>query len=110
MDYIEIASGPAYEKVEQANVPGSNYQRMRAECRAFIGQLRRELGQEPEGASLQVKFFADGNHGYYEVVCYFESDKKLSVDYAFRCEAKSPGYWDEDAKCELANVEVGVQA
>jgi hypothetical protein len=108
-DYISIGAGPAYEQIEQANVSGSNYARMRAECAAFIGQLRRQLGQEPEGAHLNTKFWPDGIYGYYEVVCFYDSKIRAAIDYAFRCEREMPEKWDAEAKRELLGVEVGVQ-
>lgn len=109
-DYIEIGSGPTDETVEQANVSGTNYARMRAECAALIGQLRRQLGPEPEGARLYTKFCRDGDHGYYEVVCSFERLNQAAIDYAFRCEAELPEKWDAEARRDLAFVVVGVQA
>ena len=52
-DYIDIGATPASENCEQL---GPNYdpQRARAECRAFIAQLRRQFGPEPEGAQLRT--------------------------------------------------------
>lgn len=108
--YIDIGSAPSDEPCEQANISGSNYERMKAECRALIGQLRRVLGPEPEGARLTTKFNRDGDYGYYEVVCYFESLNKVAIDYAFRCESECPTKWDTIARRELAGIEVGVQA
>ena len=110
MDYIEIGSAPTEEKCEQANISGSNYHRMKSECRAFIGQLRRLFGPEPEGAHLTTKFNRDGDYGYYEVVCFFERLNKDAIDYAFRCENECPAKWDEQARNELASVDAGVQA
>lgn len=107
---IYIGSGPWNEPVEQANISGSNYERMRAECTALIGQLRRQLGQEPEGANLYTKFNRDGDHGYYGVECSFESLNQAAIDYAFKCESECPEKWDAEARRELDNVPVGVQA
>lgn len=109
MNYIDIGPGPAEEKVEQANVSGTNYERMKAECRALIHQLRRMYGKEPDGAQLRVKFERDGNYGYYEVVCDYDPNKPASVEYAYGCE-ETPAKWDAEARRELAQVSVGVQA
>ena len=110
LDYIEIGSTPCDEECEQANVSGSNYDRMRAECHAFIGLIRRALGNEPEGARLAAKFNRDGDYGYYEVVCHYDRTISGAIDYAFRCEAEAPAKWDAQAKEELAQYPVGVQA
>jgi hypothetical protein len=110
LDYIEIGSTPCDEKCEQANVSGTNYERMRAECHAFMQLIRRTLGNEPEGARLSAKFFRDGDHGYYEVVCHFDSKNAAARDYAFRCEAEAPPEWDAQARQELAAYPVGAQA
>lgn len=110
MQTIEIGPAPFDEQCEQANVSGTNYERMKAECNAFLNQLRRVFGPEPVGAGLRVKFNRDGDNGYYEVVCNFESAYQAAIDYAFRCESDCPQYWDAEAKAELANVPTGVQA
>jgi hypothetical protein len=110
LDYIEIGPAPAEEKCEQANVSGTNYERMRAENHAFIRLIRRALGEEPEGARLAAKFNRDGDYGYYEIVCHFDRKNKVAVDYAFRCESEAPVKWDEQSRMELAAYPVGVQA
>lgn len=110
LDYIEIGSTPAEEPCEQANVSGSNYERMRVECHAFMQLIRRALGNEPEGARLSAKFNRDGDYGYYETVCHYDRKIKTAVDYAFRCEAEAPTKWDKQALEELAQYPVGVQA
>ena len=110
LDYLTIGSAPCDEECEQANVSGTNYERMRAECLALIRQIRRQLGTEPEGARLAAKFFRDGINGYYMVVCHYDSKTKAALDYAFRCEMECPARWDAQAKQELADYPVGVQA
>ncbi len=110
LDYIDIGPSPYDEPCEQANVSGSNYDRMRAECRAFVAQIRRQIGHEPEGARLAAKFNRDGDYGYYSVVCHYDSKIKKAIDYAYKCEMEMPAKWDAAAKKELAGVEVGVQA
>jgi hypothetical protein len=99
--YIDIGPTPYDERCEPANVPGSDYMRMKAECRAFERQLRRQLGVEPEGAQLAVKHERDGDHGYYEVVCYYTEGNRVSIDYAYRCESEMPAKWDKVALEEL---------
>lgn len=110
LDYIEIGPAPCDEKCEQANISGTNYNRMRAECRAFIRLIRRTLGNEPEGARLAARFNRDGDYGYYECVCHYDSKISVAVDYAFKCESDAPVKWDAIALEELARYPVGVQA
>ena len=110
LDYIEIGSAPDEEKCEQANVSGTNYERMRAECHAFKALLRRALGEEPDGARLSLRFTRDGNYGYHEVVCHYDRTKPAAIDYAFKCESEAPAKWDAKALEELASFPVGVQA
>jgi hypothetical protein len=106
--WIDIGPCPADEECEQANVSGANYERMKQECRALIGQLRRQLGPEPEGAQLITKFNRDGDHGYYEAVCYYEPKNRAAIDYAFRCEMEMPAKWDDIARKELNIVDAFV--
>jgi hypothetical protein len=110
LDYIEIGSTPCDEKCEQANVSGTNYERMRAECHAFMQLIRRKLGNEPEGARLAARFNRDGDYGYYEVVCHYDRKIQTAMDYAFKCESDAPSKWDAQARKELAAYPVGVQA
>lgn len=110
LDYIEIGPAPAEEQCEQANVSGTNYERMRAENHAFMQLIRRALGNEPEGARLACKFSRDGDHGYYEVVCHYDRNNAKAIDYAFNCESNAPVKWDDQARMELAAYPVGVQA
>lgn len=102
-DYLSIGSTPCDEPCAQ--VGSENYStEMRRESAAFIAQLRRQLGPEPEGASLRVKSFPHDYGSYHEVVCYFDDQLPASVEYAFKCEAEAPANWDDQAKQELALV------
>jgi hypothetical protein len=102
-DYLTIGSAPAEE--ECAKVGESDYgNRARKECRAYIRQLRREFGNEPEGASLVTRFFPHDFGTYLEVVCYYEDDVPESVEYAYRLERESPANWDTQAVTELGIV------
>jgi hypothetical protein len=82
------------------------WERARRECRAFINQLRRVFGPEPEGARLSIKSNPHDFGTYLSVICSYESDNETAVDYAFRCEGEGPGEWDEEAKRELAERQV----
>lgn len=99
-EYLEIGSTPAGEACVQVGDP-TYFSRYRKECQAFINQLRRQLGPEPEGATLTIKGFPHDFGTYHEVVCRYDDRYPDSVQYAYDCEAKAPEYWDEDAKIEL---------
>jgi len=100
MDYLELAGGPVAEEIESVG-PDCDYERMRRECRAFIEQLRRMHGQEPEGARYSVKRSEHDFGHYYETVLYFTSGNRASIDYAFKVEADLPEKWDKEALAQL---------
>ena len=99
-DYIDIGATPASENCEQL---GPNYdpQRARAECRAFIAQLRRQFGPEPEGAQLRIKSNPHDFGTYLEVVCYYDDMNEAATNYAFACESDARDTWDDEAVAEL---------
>jgi hypothetical protein len=76
-------------------------ERARREARAYIGQLRRTFGDEPDGARLGVKSHAHDFGTYYTVVCHFDADDAAAGAYAFRCDDEAPRCWDEMALREL---------
>lgn len=92
-EYIEIGPSPAEESCAQVGEDGYIVNAL-SECRRFIDLIRRKLGPEPEGASLEVKKFPHDFGYYVEVVCYFDESKPASVDYAFRVEANAPAKWE----------------
>jgi hypothetical protein len=98
-DEIFCGPVPADEQCEQL---GPNYDGMRArkECHTFIQQIRRELGEEPEGAHLRIKGQSHDYGTYVEVVCAFECDDPVAAEYAFKCETTATK-WDEKARQEL---------
>lgn len=99
-DYITIGSTPCDEPCAQ--VGSADYHaRARREMRAFIGQLRRVFGPEPEGAHLAVKSFPHDFGTYHEVVCYFDTDHPDSAKYALKIEAETPWEWDDQARREV---------
>ncbi len=73
----------------------------RRECRAYINQLRRVFGPEPDGASLSVKSNPHDFGSYLSVVCYYHPEVEATADYAFHCERESPKTWDAEALTEL---------
>jgi hypothetical protein len=102
-DCIDLGPSPTEE--ECAQVGQDDYRdRARRECRAYLHQLRRLFGDEPEGAQLSVKSNPHDFGSYLSVVCYYDPARPASLDYAFRCEGQSPREWDEQARQELAAV------
>ena len=102
-EYVDLgATTPPEESCAQIGSREYDYlDRARREARAYIGQLRRMFGEEPDGARLSIKSHLHDFGNYLTVVCFFNSDNPAAVDYAFRCEAEGPQEWDEPAKHEL---------
>lgn len=98
--YVNIGSTPADEECVQVGSPDYSH-RSRKECTAYIHQLRRQFGPEPDGALLTTKSFAHDFGTYREVVCYYDENIAESVEYAFKVENGSPARWDEEAEQEL---------
>ena len=99
-EWIDIGATPPMEDCAQVGSDGY-MERARRECRAYLAQLRRSLGEEPDGAGLAVKSHAHDFGTYLTVVCYYDSGKQAALEYAFRCESKGPEEWDEAARREL---------
>jgi hypothetical protein len=101
IDYVEIGSTPAEEDCEQL---GPNYdpEQARLECRTFIGQLRRQFGEEPAGARLVVKSNPHDFGTYLEVAVKFSDENEEAAEYAFKLESESPAQWDDAALIELS--------
>ena len=97
---MDLGSAPAMEDCAQVGTE-DYYDRARKECRAFIGLLRRSLGQEPDGASLRVKSNPHDFGTYLSVVCEYDPALPAATDYAFRCESDAPREWDDLARKEL---------
>ena len=80
------------------------YDRARREARAYIGLLRRLLGDEPDGARLGTKSHPHDFGTYLTVVCYFNPDVREAVDYAYRCDSDLPDEWDDIARDALSRA------
>jgi len=94
-DFVVIGPTPSDE--ECAQVGDDNYfVQSQLECRRFIELLRKTFGPEPVGSYLTTKAFPHDYGRYYEVVCYFNEDVPVSIDYAFRCEREAPTTWATD--------------
>ena len=105
-EHVSIGASPINEPCAQVGAP-DYHERSFKETRAYVNQLRRVLGEEPEGASLSVKSQPHDFGAYREVVCYFDGNNPVAVDYAFRAEEQQPTEWDDEARAELGlGVEV----
>ena len=93
-DYLVIGSSPCEENCVQTG--SENYSaRQKKECRLYIEAIRKKLGKEPQGASLELKSFPHDFGTYTEVVCSFDTDIEESREYAYKCESDSPATWGE---------------
>jgi len=98
-DFVSIGCTPAGENCESL---GPNYDPIKAkqECVAFMRQLRRVFGEEPQGARLRIKSNPHDFGSYLEVICEYDENNEVASDYAFECE-NLPESWDTQAKIEL---------
>jgi hypothetical protein len=101
-DFITLGAAPAGE--EWARIDQADYdERARAHCLAYIRQLRRQFGSEPEGAELRIMSTPIPGGSCVMVVCYFETDNKETLAYALACGSDAPTAWDVGAKRELGH-------
>jgi hypothetical protein len=98
---MELAPTPIEEPCEQLG-PKYRPERARAECKAFIAQLKRVFGEPPVGASLFVKSNPHDFGTYLEVAVRFDDEDPAAVDYAFKLEGNLPEAWEDEARAELA--------
>ena len=102
-DWIDVGAAPPMET--PAQLGSTDYvPRARRECRAYIGLLRRALGEEPPGAALGIRANCHDFGTYLSVVCYYDDQTPEALDYAFRCEAEGPEEWDQEALNELSQT------
>jgi hypothetical protein len=113
---LEIGSAPADEECQPCNIPGANYDWVKAECLAYIHQLKRQFGNPPPETDLVTQFTRDGDYGYYEVVVKWRSEgpgiepgNPSAVEYAYKLEANTPQFWDAQALAELNIAGVPIQ-
>jgi hypothetical protein len=93
-DYIDIGPSPADEPCAQLGSEGYE-EKAHAECKRFIALIRKKFGPAPPGASLKIKSNAHDFGIYYEVVCYYDTEDKEAIDYAFKCESDTPLNWED---------------
>jgi len=104
-DKLELTCVPCNEECEQVGTAGYNPRKAKAECRAFINQLRRVFGSEPEGARLYVASNPHDFGTYNEVTIVFDADLEGTVEYAYKIEGDLPEEWDAEAIAELAEYD-----
>ena len=102
-DHIDLGPAPSEEPCAQVGSPDYP-DRARRECHAYVHQLRRIFGDEPDRARLSVKSSPHDFGTYWSVACYFDDHHPGSVDYAFRCERDGPTHWDEAARRGLTGA------
>lgn len=103
MDFIDIGPAPYDETCAALGKDEDFAERNRAECRALIGQLTRELGAPPEGSQVYFTIKANSHDfgTYREVICKYDGDDEAAANYAYNAEAKTPAQWDDIARAEL---------
>src|SRR5690349_4846840 len=100
-DWLDLGCAPHCEECAQLGSDGYEA-RARRECQAYIRQLRRMFGLEPNDARLAVRTNQHDFGTYLSVVCWFDHGNQATVDFAFKCERQGPQLWDEEAQRELA--------
>jgi len=101
-DYIDVGGVPCNEDCVQLDDP-DYYERTMKEGLAFINQLRRVFGPEPEGFRMFMKGHPH-DFGTYHMLRLQWTTEEGEV-YAMRIEGECPEDWDEEAKAELGLIE-----
>lgn len=99
-DKIWLGSSPADEQCAQVGTDGYVEQATK-ECNAYIAQLRRQFGPEPEGATLKISWEEHDAGNYAEVVVSYDTQNTKAINYAFWVEGESPINWDDEARLTL---------
>jgi hypothetical protein len=91
-DFIYVGSTPPEEECAQLGTEGY-LQKSGDEMARYIALIRDVCGPEPEGARLEKKGSSHDFGIYYEVVCWYDTDKPKSQDYAYHVESRGPRTW-----------------
>jgi hypothetical protein len=76
------------------------------ECERYIEVIRKKIGPEPDGARLWINWEENSGEGAcLEVICFYDPEIQISVDYAFACEAE--GRWVGKDNCRYSTVKIG---
>jgi hypothetical protein len=96
-DYLSFGSAPASEPCVQISEDASlNI----AECKIYMEQLVRRLGNPPDGCHF---FLLKNYHDfgiYYEAAVSFDPENEQTLDYALKAEA-GDDRWDEIARQQI---------
>jgi hypothetical protein len=98
---LGVTTPPNEECAQVGSKTYDYYTHARKEGRALINQLRRVLGPEPPGASLQLKSNPHDFGMYITVAVFYDGEDPLSAVYAERCDVECPREWDDEARKEL---------
>ncbi|WP_186035715.1 hypothetical protein [Burkholderia gladioli] len=104
---LTVECGPTPANANAAQIGDEDYrQRSKAECKAWMAQLVRFMGEPPEGARLIILPSQHDYGTYYEVAVRVEAETEAAanpeaVDYAYRCEGEAPTEWAVVARREL---------
>ena len=107
MAQLYIGESPSGEHCEPVG-PNYNATKAKAECRAYISQIRRVLGEEPPGAKLFVPSNPHVAGTYHTVEIKYDPNNKKARDYAYKCEGANIEYWD-DLACQELNLETVIR-
>lgn len=97
---IFLGPVPALENCAQVGDPGYS-EKARAECKAYLNQLKRKFGEPPMGGSLKMISCPHDFGEYYEVVAFYDERFPDSAEWAFDVEDNLPELWDDEARVEL---------
>ena len=101
IDYMDFDCVPCDEKCEQVGMPGYNPLRARAECRAYLNQLRRMFGEPPDGCRLVIRSNPHDAGDYLTVAARYDSSDEWALKWALNVERRLPSRWDPEARREL---------
>jgi hypothetical protein len=104
-DYLDLAPTPADEPCAMVEKTGEYMPRMRAECRAFVGQLERAFPLAVEaGVYFRIKSNQHEFGSYLEVQACFDDEDEDQTQWAYLIEGYLPEAWDDQARAQLAEA------
>lgn len=103
---MDLSCVPFDEPCAQVSWGDSYVGQATKECVAYIGLLKRVMGNPPTGARLKLKFNPHDSGTYLSVICEYDPRDEKQAAYAFKCEGDGPANWDQQARDELGLVAV----
>lgn len=113
-DYLDLGSCPVDE--DGCSMQDDDYYvKAHEECKVFIGQLKRQFGDPPNGCWFKIASNPHDFGIYYSVRCVFDDtytvkkendfgeleDVCEGMEYAYNIESELPLTWDDEARTEL---------